>query len=610
MIKNRSGKFRISFSYRLFISFVVIIAVSIGTLSAVLYRYMAGQFRKQLIQDRKQSLLQVTDHISNIQDTVAMTVESISVSNELQQMMRENTSSTTFRRLVTKSDIRRLLSTYQSRQPYFEDILIASSDGAIYSSNLTEELADLQSEPWYQMWDKRGIKQGFSGVHYYYSEQGQCYDPVVSFISSFRDLTDLHSIMGQAILHVNVERMISSDPAFTATSHYTLYDGSDNLVFGNALAMDIGRLREGEDNIVTLQDGSIVLKNDRMKDGWILTSVIPARVITDQMKPVATILIVILVVTIVIMSLALFIALRHFTKPMVALTEAASMVGQGNLDFHLDIQSGDEFGFLGDTFNDMTASIRDLLDQSVAYEKQNKENEINRLMLQINPHFIYNTLNSIVYLARTKRNDDIIRYTNAFISLLQDTLYVDVDNVFISIAQEMKNIRNYIELQDIRYPDRIRTSYHYSGEMEKYAIPNVFIQPIVENAIFHGLAVKPEGGNLVIAINKMETEDRNGEMTADDEEPRLCIIVKDDGVGMEQEKADQLLMENVKVRGSMRTIGLANIKNRIHHIYGDKYGIRISSSPGAGTTVTMEIPARLYEDFTKSAGSDSGSTGF
>ena len=219
---------------------------------------------------------------------------------------------------------------------------------------------------------------------------------------------------------------------------------------------------------------------------------------------------------------------------------AAEKVRTGDFAVEVDIHTNDELEILGDSFNSMVQDLQNLLEESVEHEKNIREMEINRLMLQINPHFIYNTLNSIVYMAQMKGDTDIVKFANAFISLLQDTLRVEKDSIYISMRQEVKNIRNYLTIQEYRYPDRFQTDYQVDEDVLDCEVPNVLIQPIVENAIFHGLAGKIEPGRLCIEARR--------------EEECLVIRVVDDGIGMSRDKVEELMASDEEIKGKMRTI--------------------------------------------------------
>lgn len=336
----------------------------------------------------------------------------------------------------------------------------------------------------------------------------------------------------------------------------------------------------------TLPDKNIILKNQNLKDGWTIAVEINNNYLLSLQNPLLQFLLLMMLLLVIFVLLTLNIVILHFTKPIKELEKASQMVGTGNFNTHLDIHTGDEFELLGHAFNNMVINIQDLLKKSVAYEKENKEMQIQQLMLQINPHFIYNSLNSIVYMAYQHRDEDIVTYTNSFIALLQDTLKIDINNLFTTLKQELLLIENYITLQKIRYPNKFEVIYHIDEETINSSIPQVLLQPLVENAIYHGLVLKPKGcGKLWISIKKIDTQ--------------LKICIKDNGVGTKN--VNELLTNTSTDKNTMRKIGIANVRNRIRHIYGEQNGkLTIRSAPGEGFEVTIFIPYECSAESTNS----------
>ena len=173
-------------------------------------------------------------------------------------------------------------------------------------------------------------------------------------------------------------------------------------------------------------------------------------------------------------------------------------IGEGNLDTRVEINTTDEIQELGDTINTMAENLQRYIKKSIEYEKDMVNMEIDRLMLQINPHFIYNTLSTISYMAEEEGNDRIARFSNAFIALLQDTLRADTDNYFTTLQQEIKNVDNYVTLQKFKYEDKVEVFYEIPQELLECRVPNILLQPIVENALFHGIVPKTGPGMIII----------------------------------------------------------------------------------------------------------------
>lgn len=577
------GKFRLnkhSLKLQLSIALICVIAICFSIFGAALYQYSSKILRNQIIQDQQMALSQIADHISYIQDTLEMTAQSIAIADNVQQNVRMENEGTLFEQLVRKKEMRTILGSYVMMLPYCLDIQIITEHGTGYSSNNTENLYNIDAD-WFTEWKSSNKNKGFSKIHDYYVEQGQAHESVISYILTFKDLTDLQNTLGYIVLHINTNMIVHIADEVNSPENIILYDGNGERIAGSTLFQNYNQVLHDSEDYVR-EKGNVVISDKSLSYDWTLVTEIPKSSIEEKIHPILQLLIIFLILFIVFVCFCLNFAVYHYTRPISLLTDAAKDVSAGNLDLQVDIQSNNEFMLLASTFNEMVINIKKLLDESVAHEKREKENEINRLMLQINPHFIYNTLNSIVYMAKLDRNEDIIIYTNAFISLLQDTLRTDVHSVFVPFRQELENVRNYITLQKIRYPKLISVKYDIEEEALNMAVPNIFIQPIVENAIFHGLAQKQCGGNLEICAHTKKC--------------LLKISIKDDGVGMSAEKVKQLLAENPSDVNSMRKIGIANVYRRILYIYGNDYGMEIQSKPGKGTEVIITIPAISYDE--------------
>ena len=271
----------------------------------------------------------------------------------------------------------------------------------------------------------------------------------------------------------------------------------------------------------------------------------------------------------------------RITRPLHKLSAASKCIGEGNFDTRVEINTTDEIQELGDTINTMAENLQRYIKKSIAYEKDMVNMEIDRLMLQINPHFIYNTLSTISYMAEEEGNDRIARFSNAFIALLQDTLRADTDNYFTTLQQEIKNVDNYVTLQKFKYEDKVEVFYEIPQELLECRVPNILLQPIVENALFHGIVPKTGPGMIIIL--------------AYHDKGRLCICVQDNGVGMGEENLQAVLQDKKLTTGTQRKIGVGNVRNRIQYIYGEEYGLEIKSILDVGTSVILRLPCEYEE---------------
>ncbi|RKX90367.1 MAG: hypothetical protein DRP70_01070 [Spirochaetes bacterium] len=253
-------------------------------------------------------------------------------------------------------------------------------------------------------------------------------------------------------------------------------------------------------------------------------------------------------------------------------------VSRGDLEVSLPVKGRDEISLLAYGFNNMISDLKQYIRESVENEKIKREMEINLLISQINPHFIYNTLNSVTYLAKENKNTDIIKMVDAFIKVLQNSISFGAKGRYAKIKQEIESIKNYDLLQQFRYPDKYIIQYQFNDDVLDCIVPKMIMQPLVENALFHGICPKEDKGIIKINIRK------------EDQQVRIEII--DDGVGINNEKLSNILIKdwNNSEDSRARSIGISNINDRINNIYNNDGKLIITSNLGKGTKVEILIP--------------------
>lgn len=290
---------------------------------------------------------------------------------------------------------------------------------------------------------------------------------------------------------------------------------------------------------------------------------------------------ILLTILLVVLMIALILPqVNRYTRPLFQLNETMQRVGQGDLTIRSDIRTDDEVGTLSDGFNHMIQSLNSYINQLLEKEKTEQHMKYSLLISQIDPHFIYNTMNSINYLARKQRNQDIIAINSALIRILQDRLRINGIETFDTVAQEIDMIRQYMIIQHFRYGNQVQAVYEIQPGLENEPIPKNILQPLVENAFIHGFTDE-EGESLsgVITI-RIQAEDA-----------LLNIQVSDTGCGISPEKLEKLNNPCAAVpqeRG--RHIGIQNIRERLKYLYNQSVYFSISSRNNAGTCVTILLP--------------------
>ena len=266
---------------------------------------------------------------------------------------------------------------------------------------------------------------------------------------------------------------------------------------------------------------------------------------------------------------------KSLTYPLQRLRDSMSRVQEGHFDgADVEIDSENEIGSLTKSFNVMTHRIQDLMEQNVKEQEAKRKSELKALQSQINPHFLYNTLDSIIWMAETQ-DSNIVAMTEALAKLFRISL--NKGNEEILLKKEMEHVKDYLIIQSMRYADKFTFEICVEPEVDKCRIIKLILQPIVENCIYHGIKKKRGSGHIIIRAFHSESN--------------LILQVKDDGCGMSRETCEKMLsyeIEQENISGS--GIGVKNVNERIQLRFGKEYGLHYDSEEGKGTTVTYTLP--------------------
>lgn len=270
---------------------------------------------------------------------------------------------------------------------------------------------------------------------------------------------------------------------------------------------------------------------------------------------------------------------KRINEPIDKLVSHIRLLSHGDFTVDPKIESEDEIGTIGKGVNHMAAKIEELVDMKVESEKEKKNLEIKMLQAQINPHFLYNTLDSIRWIAIIQKNSGIVKVVTSLSSLLKNM--AKGFNEKITLKQELDFLADYIVIEKVRYVELFDVEIDVEPkELYQAKIVKLTLQPLVENAIFSG--IEPSGRNGLVQIKAV----KKGQ--------DLCITVRDNGIGMNKEKAKQLLKDTETVKSSsMSGIGLPNVDRRMKLVYGESYGLSIQSEPGQYTQITVMLPLEM-----------------
>ena len=270
---------------------------------------------------------------------------------------------------------------------------------------------------------------------------------------------------------------------------------------------------------------------------------------------------------------------RIVYKPVQKLMTAMKAVSDGEMDTRAEIVSKDEIGLAAEEFNRMLDRIEDLIRQLIQEEKKKKDAELEALQYQITPHFMYNTLNSIKCYALIHDQKEIATVIEDFVELLQTC--IQKKGTFLTVAEEVQVLENYIHLQEFRNGENYQVEYKIEWEAQQCKIPRLILQPLVENAIIHGLDLKNDQKRLIIEAYTSGS--------------RLYLKITDNGRGMTEEQIEELLKKKGKKTKGLTAVGIPNIQDRLNLYYGRQAKLTLKSE-GEGTIATIYLPVNRGED--------------
>ena len=315
-----------------------------------------------------------------------------------------------------------------------------------------------------------------------------------------------------------------------------------------------------------------ILSETSSVTGWKACLYKPNRLIVSSVAPITRIAVIAVLVMAAMSIIAMIILTNFVTKRIRRLKSGMEQVEEGNLEAEIVSDSRDEIGDLVNGFDAMLLRLNTLIKEVYEGRIKEKEYEMRALQAQINPHFLYNTLSLINWKAIEAGADDISKITLALSTFYRTSL--NKGKNVMSLEDELRNMRSYLDIQLMMHDYDFDVEFHVDESIGQYTSLNLMLQPLIENAIAHGIDVKPDGrGKLVI--------------TGKEEGDLIILTVEDNGVGMSDEQAARILTEDSK------GYGVRNVNERIKLYYGEQYSLQIESRIGEGTRACIRIPKRL-----------------
>ena len=354
-----------------------------------------------------------------------------------------------------------------------------------------------------------------------------------------------------------------------------VYHPKQQLIYSGLWKEEIGTIRNSSTSTIMSNDGSIMYTISKSKEtGW---TVVGVTYMEEMMSATARIRVMYSLMAVILICVAMMLALLltdMITRPMRKLRESMRKAETGNFSVELrEPDTKDEIGALIHAFNIMIRKIKELIRRNNEEQEEKRLSELNALQAQINPHFLYNTLDSIIWMAEGGDTKNVVLMTSALARLLRKS--ISNRHELVTLGEEMDYAKSYLTIQKMRYKDKLEYSVETSPYIREVKVIKLIVQPLVENAIYHGIKTRECGGTV-----RVEAAFENDE---------IVIRITDDGAGMSPEQLAHIFDER-KVDTAHHGVGVLNVQQRIRLYYGADYGLSFTSTEGVGTTATIRIP--------------------
>ena len=592
-IKNEYKKR--SLQWTISLSFTVIAIISIAIMTIAFYTHSINTIRDNTTKENEQ----IVDQLSwNLHSYIR---NMMSISDSMYYSVIKN------RDLTYDSISKEMNLLYEANKDNLTSIVCATEDGAIVAASPVSSRkpgVDLKKQQWFtNAYDEiENIHFSTPHVQNLFDNSNYRYFWVVS-LSRCVELTYMGNVRNGVLLvdmnYSGIEQMFEKVNDGGVGFVY-LCDGDGNIIYhpmqkaiysglvkennlAHANHVD-GIFRETFDG----EDRDVVVRTVGYT-GWKIVSVTPISELALDMGQMRNYLFMVVIIILILIGFGNYIISYVVTDPIRKLEDSIADLEEGvvNQDVmnedDIFIGGSHEIRHLGRTIKSMIRQMKKLTDDMVREQKAKRKSELDALQSQINPHFLYNTLDSVVWMIEGERYKDAISMVTALAQLFRISL--SKGNNIISIHDEIVHARNYLNIQKVRYKNKFTATIDVDPAIENFATVKLIVQPLLENAIYYGVEHMDGEGEITL---------RGYEKDGD-----IFISVSDNGMGIPEETLATLLTDKARSRGKGSGIGLWNVNQRIQIYFGGDYGLIIESELDEGTTVSIHLPKVSIEEYRK-----------
>ena len=545
---------------------------------------MSSMIRENIFASTDQAFTQSCSFISYKIDRLYDTANSLIIDNNITSILIKNPKDYSVPSQI--EDLQLLRSYIYSYQHNIDisDIEIYLNDDFIYSNEKDNiyPLSNLDNSKWLSIKNDLNVRYFWAPYSYISNKNedsvvlGKCivnpkdFNDIIGYLFIKFNTSDLTDIISK--INSNTQSfscIVNSYNDIIATSDNSLYSKYKNIIESSIPEKDTYLHRYDSDLQDIYVQSSYIDKTD-----WRIINIVPYSTINYKITNQRVYLILIVILFGGAALAAGYKFFNSITSRLYKVIQGMRDVHADNLNNFIENDKDDELGELIDNYNYMIAKMSRLIDEQYKYGKAVKNAELKALQSQINPHFLYNTLDMINWMAYKKMTAEISTAVKSLAKFYKLSLNKGKDITYI--CNEIDHVSLYVKIQNMRYSDRITLKVNVDENINNYLIPKITLQPIVENSISHGILAK---GNVSGCINISGYIDNNF----------IIININDDGIGINEDELPSILSPN-KISSKGSGYGLRNIDQRLKLLYGDKFGLSFKSVYGFGTTVTIKIP--------------------
>lgn len=585
LITRMFGKFK-SIQSTMLVSFSALMVLAMLVFMVIAMRYTSGTIYENSINYMSQIIQQVNYDIDTYIEYMENISSVIAKSSDVPRYLFDQNQTEAEREAEKERILTQFQTIMESRDDIYNVAAVAKNGRYIINQG-DDELTgyvDIESLDWYQaaMESKSGIAVSSSHV------QNAIQSSYKWVITLSRALVNNQTGEREGLFFVDLNYSAISDlcnnNSIEEKGYIFVLDAKGNIVYHPKQQLMYGGLKtENIDAIMECREDSLIIDeggdsklytmSKSKRTGWtVVGAAYTSELLKNNEQAQMWYLLVASILLLAVIGISSIIS-REITKPIRSLRDSMRKVQNGQFGTHVEVITENEIGSLGRSFNLMTSEIQALMEQNVYEQKQKRKSELKALQAQINPHFLYNTLDSIIWMSEAGENGEVVEMTSALARLLRQSISNDKEEV--ELEKEIEYVKNYLTIQKMRYKDKLEFFIYVDPRVAHVPIIKLVLQPLVENAIYHGIKYKETKGNLKIYARPVDG--------------RVEIVVADDGIGMDEDVMEHIFDEHRKEQ-KRNGVGVPNVQKRLKLQYGSEYGIRYESVKGAGTKAVITIP--------------------